>query len=208
MKEVKTNFWTKAKRFIKKNAYVLSVAGCAILLVVALVVTATVRGKNADFDINDANNYYEEESTMVSASSTIDIVVPVKGEYTVGYSFVEDNHIYYPSVNEYTTHLAVDFITNESIPVIACMDGTIEKVDYSSLDGSYVVINHGNNYKSVYKSLAQENLPKVGDKVKSGDVIGKTSASMGYEANLGIHLHFELLENDKNINPMQFLEDK
>ena len=62
MKEVKTNFWTKAKRFIKKNAYVLSVAGCAILLVVALVVTATVRGKNADFDINDANNYYEEES--------------------------------------------------------------------------------------------------------------------------------------------------
>ena len=210
MKEAKTKFWTKVKMFIKKNAYALSVAGCAMLLVVALVITATVRGKNSDFDLDyeNAGDYFEEESDMVSANSTIDLIVPIKGDYTIGYSFVEDTHIYYPSVNEYTTHLAVDFITNESLPVVACLDGSVEKVEYSALDGNYVVINHGNNYKSIYKSLGKDDIIAVGTKVKAGDVIGKTSDSMGYEANLGIHLHFELLENDKNINPMKFLEDK
>ena len=50
---------------------------------------------------------------------------------------------------------------------------------------------------------------KKGSTVKAGEVIGTVSApadTMGREYNEGAHLHFEMLENDKNINPTVYLD--
>ena len=44
--------------------------------------------------------------------------------------------------------------------------------------------------------------------VKAGDKIGTTSTTAQNESKLGSHLHLELLENGKNINPFDYLSDK
>ena len=41
---------------------------------------------------------------------------------------------------------------------------------------------------------------KEGQEVKQGDVIGKSGTSL-YTTNLGESLHFEVVKNDKHLNP-------
>ena len=41
--------------------------------------------------------------------------------------------------------------------------------------------------------------------VKQGDVIGTVSENNKQEYKDGPHLHFEVIENDKNISPMKYL---
>ena len=50
---------------------------------------------------------------------------------------------------------------------------------------------------------------RAGDTVEQGEVIGTVSAAadaMGNEFNEGAHLHFEVLENEKQIDPATYLD--
>ena len=71
--------------------------------------------------------------------------------------------------------------------------------------GNYVKIKHNNGYYTLYAHLKYKSVKvKVGDMVKSGEVIGYMG-NTGYS--FGGHLHFEVRdENDIKINPTEFLE--
>ena len=72
--------------------------------------------------------------------------------------------------------------------------------------GTTIIINHGNNLKTSYSSLDTEGIAiKEGDKVKKGQVIGKTSNSAQSESADGNHLHFEVLLNNKKVDPNLYL---
>ena len=79
------------------------------------------------------------------------------------------------------------------------------EVGNSYLKGNYVVINHGNNLKSMYASLSDTIPVKVGQTVSKGEVLGTVSNSAYGELNEGTHLHFEMLDNDKRIDPSGYL---
>ena len=64
-----------------------------------------------------------------------------------------------------------------------------------------VVIDHGNDLKSDYKSLAAEITVKAGDVVKKGQVIGKTSTSGYSEFKTGDHVHFEITLKGEYVDP-------
>lgn len=68
--------------------------------------------------------------------------------------------------------------------------------------GYYVVIDHGNGYRTRYAHCEKINV-KVGQKVAQGQLIGwvgNTGNSEGY------HLHFELLKGGSAVNPMNYLK--
>lgn len=94
-------------------------------------------------------------------------------------------------------HQGMDFAYPHRTPIQAAEDG---EVIFSGKKGGYgnaVLLQHGQGYTSLY-GHADENLVKVGAKVKKGDVIAY-SGSTGKST--GPHLHFELRKDGKAVDP-------
>ena len=72
---------------------------------------------------------------------------------------------------------------------------------YSSSAGNYVVISHGNGLSTVYMHCSSLSV-SAGQKVSQGQTIAAVG-STGYST--GPHLHFEILYNGSNVNPMNYI---
>lgn len=211
MAEKKVKFTKKLKNFIKKNSYALIVAGCALTLAIALGVTAVT---SANFKRKEG--YVENPPTEniipsggAQASNTTPVVFnyPVK-DYTLGNTYTDSSLVYNETLNEYTTHLGIDFIVGEGADVMASYAGTIESISYDTMTGTKIVIDHGNGLKSSYMSLSSEVNVVEGQSVGAGEVIGKASSSASGEQKLGSHLHFEVTLDGTPVNPMTYLGEK
>jgi murein DD-endopeptidase MepM/ murein hydrolase activator NlpD len=78
-------------------------------------------------------------------------------------------------------------------------------VENTLLHGTTITIDHGNGLKTIYNSLEDGELVTVGGQVKQGEVIGAVSVTNKQEYKEGAHLHFEVYENDVNIDPAKYL---
>lgn len=98
-------------------------------------------------------------------------------------------------------HLAVDFSAPMGTPIYAASDGRITVRKYGNGAGNYVQIRHNSVYETVYMHMSKFGKYNVGDYVAQGDVIGYVG-STGWST--GPHLHYEVHENGKKINPLTF----
>lgn len=97
-------------------------------------------------------------------------------------------------------HYGVDIASSKGTPIVAADDGVVIHAGWSGAYGILVTIDHGNGYVTRYAHNSQA-LVSVGQKVKKGTQIAK----MGSTGNsTGPHLHFEVLYNGKNVNPLNF----
>ena len=108
-----------------------------------------------------------------------------------------------PVLKRWMPHRGLDFMGEVGVPVFSTGDGTIElsQMTFGGF-GNLVVINHGNGYKTRYAHLDAFTI-KRGDKVKRGETIGFMGNS-GRSA--GTHLHYEVLKNGVQVNPIGFFE--
>lgn len=102
-------------------------------------------------------------------------------------------------------HYAVDVVAPKETPVKSIADGTVLFSEWTSETGYVIIIEHQDNLTSVYKhngSLSKSQ----GDLVRAGEVI----ASIGNTGELttGPHLHFELWNNGKPVNPLNYIDFK
>jgi len=102
-------------------------------------------------------------------------------------------------------HQALDFDGLTGDPVYPITEGRVEAVIYDRFAlGNHIILNHGSGLKSVYAHLSKIEVG-VGDKVDTDKVIGRIGATgMAF----GDHLHFEVLDNDRHINPLTILPIK
>jgi len=98
-------------------------------------------------------------------------------------------------------HRAIDFQAKRGTPVYAAADGIVRFSRRSGEKGNTIVIDHGNGYKTVYAHLLSMSV-KTGQRVKQGQRIAK-SGSTGRTT--GPHLHFEVWDSRKHINPLYVL---
>jgi murein DD-endopeptidase MepM/ murein hydrolase activator NlpD len=70
--------------------------------------------------------------------------------------------------------------------------------------GNLVEINHGNGYVTRY-GHNDTILVKVGDTVERGQAISKMGST---GRSTGPHVHFEVLLNDRQIDPIRFVQSK
>ena len=101
---------------------------------------------------------------------------------------LEGNAECFPYYCSGSAHGAVDIPVSEDTPVYAMDGGTVETSVYHNSWGEYVVINHGNGYKTLYAHF-NERMVNEGDNVSKGQQIG-LSGSTGNST--GPHLHIEL----------------
>jgi murein DD-endopeptidase MepM/ murein hydrolase activator NlpD len=104
--------------------------------------------------------------------------------------------------NNANGHFGIDFLVKTGTPVIASAGGYIIFSDYTSSDGYMIIIQHSDNYTTVYKHCS-ELLKKVRDKVIQGETIA-LSGNSGYNTS-GPHLHFEIWKDGQTINPINIL---
>lgn len=98
-------------------------------------------------------------------------------------------------------HAGVDFAGAPGSQVVAVATGVVSWSGPRMGYGNVVEVNHGNGYVTRY-AHNQQNLAKVGDTVQKGDVLslmGSTGRSTGP------HLHFEVLREGRQIDPMSFI---
>jgi murein DD-endopeptidase MepM/ murein hydrolase activator NlpD len=67
--------------------------------------------------------------------------------------------------------------------------------------GNLVIISHGEEYQTYYGHLSQI-LVKEGQEVKVSTFIGKVGST---GRSTGSHLHYEIIRNNKKINPKTFI---
>ena len=98
-------------------------------------------------------------------------------------------------------HYGVDLAAGMNTEIYATKSGTVTGATYGEANGYYVTINHGDGYSSIYAHMTNY-VVSVGDSVKQGKLIGYVGTT-GWST--GPHLHFEILYNGSNVNPMNYI---
>lgn len=98
-------------------------------------------------------------------------------------------------------HSGIDFASFVGAEVFASGDGEVVKVESNYWGyGNMITIDHGYGYKTRYAHLSRFAVSK-GQKVKRGQLIGYVGTT---GKSTGPHLHYEVLKNDANVDPIHF----
>ncbi len=215
--------------FLKKNAFYLVLGFCILAVALSITLVLTLGNKttvpdssgeekppvvnpdddkdddqqNEDNDDENEDNDDENDNNEVPTVEEVIFIMPVNGTVTKHYS---EEPVFNGTLNLYTAHKAMDIAAEEGSEVYAVYDGVVESITSNYLDGTTIVIDHGNGLKSIYNSLEDGDGVNVGQTVKKGDVIAHVSVTYLEEYSDGAHLHFSVEENGELINPLTYLE--
>ena len=145
-------------------------------------------------EVEEADNYSlsynaNQNSGMVDEVKQMHLMDPVDGYVTDEYDLKKE-------------HYGIDIAAKQDAPVKAVLNGKIISDAYTLETGYVITIQHPNNLVSVYKHNSRL-LKKTGAAVKAGEVIaivGNTG-----ELSTGPHLHFELWNNGRSLNPRDYI---
>ena len=131
------------------------------------------------------------------------ITLPTAGKILENFS--GENLVYFPSVSEWRVHGGVDISAAEGEDVLCVYDGVVERV-FTSVLGESVLVNHNNGYKTLYANLSEQHFVAVGNKVKKGATIGRASNTAVGDLSDEAHIHFEVLYDSVQVDPLEFIE--
>lgn len=98
-------------------------------------------------------------------------------------------------------HRGTDFAASRGTPVYAAGDGVIERAGPNRSYGNYIRIRHNSTYKTAYAHLrGYAKGIRRGRRVKQGQVIGYVGTT---GRSTGPHLHYEVMINGKQVNPLR-----
>ncbi len=106
-----------------------------------------------------------------------------------------------PTRGASTYHKGIDWATPTGTAVMASSGGTVVRAGWGSGYGYVVYIRHPDGRETRYAHLSKV-LVKTGETVKQGQ---KIALSGNTGRSTGPHLHFEILINGSQVNPLQYL---
>lgn len=154
-------------------------------LAVFLIVSSILPRESIDLD-------NPEENVVVQASITL--TTEKKIQYPIENPVVSQGYGFF--------HSGLDFDSVTGEPVLPIMPGEIEDLSYSNLGyGNAVLVNHGEELTSLYAHLSKIKVYQ-GEEVTTKTVLGEVGAT-GQTS--GDHLHLEVRDHGKPINPSSVL---
>ncbi|MEZ5932867.1 MAG: M23 family metallopeptidase [Alphaproteobacteria bacterium] len=98
-------------------------------------------------------------------------------------------------------HKGTDFAAPRGTPIYAGGSGVIEKAEPFGSYGNYVRIRHSDTWSTAYAHMNKFGRGiRSGVRVRQGQVIGYVGTT---GRSTGPHLHYEVLQNGKQVNPMK-----
>jgi murein DD-endopeptidase MepM/ murein hydrolase activator NlpD len=96
-------------------------------------------------------------------------------------------------------HAGIDIIARRGALVRAPADGAVVFVGWQSGYGKTVVVDHGHRVRTLYGHLSRADV-RPGQVIHEGTTLGLIGAT-GHAS--GPHLHYEVLVNDRPVNPLR-----
>lgn len=107
----------------------------------------------------------------------------------------------HPITNKQAFHKGIDFKAPIGTPIYATADGKVKAViEGDKGHGNHVIIEHDSEYKTKYANLSKFAV-SAGMDVKKGQIIAYSGNS---GASTAPHLHYEVLRNEEQVNPVDF----
>jgi murein DD-endopeptidase MepM/ murein hydrolase activator NlpD len=150
----------------------------------------------------EKEKYDEVYDILVEKKSILDhtpSIIPARGYRTRGFGMQAD-----PFTGYRRFHGGIDIGNKTGTPIYATADGIVQSTSRGSDLGRLITVNHGYGYKTRYGHLSKIEV-KRGQKVHRGDLIG-LMGSTGYST--GPHLHYEVIKNGKQVNPLEYILNK
>ena len=145
----------------------------------------------------DVLYYNRTKAIDVNDYRTGELTAPCNGEITSTFGYRDK-----PKAGASSYHQGLDIGVPENSDIAAADGGKVSSVGYNSARGYYVKIYHGNGRYTTYSHLN-------GYYVQKGQAVGKgeTIALAGSTGiSTGPHLHFEVIENGVNVDPLPYLQ--
>ena len=210
-KTEKKNEKGKKKRMNgEKKFYLFTAISCAVVLLAIIIVAVLVTNSGASEQVGVRPGISSERSSGGEDNSGDEPVITLPegmispvAAVTVGndYGFHQSQ-----TLGWYYVHEGVDFTAAAGTEVLAADDGVVESVYKDDLLlGTEIVLSHGNGLKTLYRFVTEMDGLTVGKTVKKGDVIATVAEPTGNEYKDGAHLHFEVMENGKSVDPTKYL---
>lgn len=108
-----------------------------------------------------------------------------------------------PTSGVWCEHYGVDIAADEGENIYAAMAGKVVVAVESPSYGNYVVIDHGNDIKTLYAHCSKLYVNED-DYVEKGSVIAAVGSTGDSTGN---HLHFEIMINDVKYDPYDLIKD-
>lgn len=99
-------------------------------------------------------------------------------------------------------HYGLDIAAPTGTPVKASRAGVVVASGWRGTYGNAVIIEHDSNYRTLYAHNSRL-LVKEGDVVVAGQKIAEVGST---GRSTGPHLHFEIHQNEKALDPLRFLQ--
>ena len=151
-------------------------------------------------------NQDNNQTHFCSFDETQKMLWPISGKILMDYN--PDKLIYDKTLEQYRTNNSLSISAKIGDQVKASADGIVKLITKTDEDGNLIMIDHGNNWTSIYSQLQDNLLVNEGDYVKKGQIIGGVSSPTKYGVLLGSHLDFKITHDDNSVNPKIFLAQK
>jgi len=99
-------------------------------------------------------------------------------------------------------HNGLDLSAPKGTPVYATGDGKVIRANRSGTYGKVIYINHGHGYETRYAHLSSFGV-RPGQNIQRGQIIGYVGST---GTSMSCHLHYEVLFNNKHLNPINFFQ--
>lgn len=141
----------------------------------------------------------EETTTQAPVVSSSGHIWPI-GSRNITSPFGPRTHPITGKVNSH--HSGIDIAAPNGTPIMASASGTVLTVGYTSINGNYVIVYHGDGVATAYCHCSTI-LVSEGEQVSQGQTIAKvglTGLTNGY------HLHYGVRVNGTYVNPMNYIQ--
>lgn len=140
-----------------------------------------------------------------SVASSKMFIYPVQDKYTFTQAFGCSPYAFEPYNSSLgcNYHNGIDLASPSYTPIVASAAGTVTAAGWCDCGlGYYVMIDHGNGYKTTYGHMAEQPYVSVGQRVSQGQTIGPMGST---GLSTGPHVHFVVEYNGVDIDPMTVL---
>lgn len=214
----------RAKDFAAEYAYVVTLMCVIAVIVGSAVYTQNVRKQAQGVLVEAAAGAPEVEATIMPTAEVnitpLPTIVPlsvrvsifeertdwpVEGEIIRHHDLQES--VLWETLNVWQVHVGMD-IAGVAKQVVHCAGGgTVRCVTRDALWGGSVEVEQEDGRRAVYRGLAMR-FVNAGDTVVRGQEIGTLLDTVPCEAELGAHLHMEVIRDGMAQDPLAMLPER
>lgn len=187
--------------------------GVLVFLFVSLIIVGITGDNQVDDPVDDNTPVIPDTPNEDEQVNTVTVeIVKLPFDETMSYNVVrtfyersgtkeEQEKALIKYGSSYRTSVGTSYANRNNKPfdVTAALSGTVTEVKENPLYGNYVVLEHKDGVKTCYYGLSEVTVT-VGSTVNQGDKLG-TSGTTEIDQEAGNHVYFQILKNNKHLNP-------